>query len=487
MGCVGMNKIIGITGMMATGKTTIAKELIKRNPDFIYIDVDEFRRNKLKDKYYQQEVKEKIKEIPKTLEVTTTILNSYIYKNEDYMKAYKEILYHHLFQYMETFHNKTILLDWALILNDHLENKCDKIIYVKTSLETRQKRMKHSDLSREELTKRWKLQEIKDIRQSNKLLIVENEKTLPVDEINSFIHQMECKFTLPEHGGKAIWEITHQCNYQCSYCIFSCNGKKIPHELTTKECFKVIDQLVENDFKYLKITGGEPFIRKDIIEILQYASTRLRTDISTNASLITKSTVEKLNEIPLKMIHVSLDGTKREHESVRGKNTYQRTMRGLRALKESKNKVRIGTVIHANNENKLEKFIESCNEVVPNEIIFSIMEPMDHQDKNLIKKKSLDTLAKELDLLKQKYQSKLVINYNFKKQPTYVKKCPAGDKFLYINNLGQISPCPWIYEKNKNIVTTNSLKDYTLEELLHEKTIVSFIKGKKEGTCYGKI
>ena len=46
------------------------------------------------------------------------------------------------------------------------------------------------------------------------------------NEINEFLNSMECKFTLPNNEGKAIWEITHQCNYNCSYCIFSCNNKK---------------------------------------------------------------------------------------------------------------------------------------------------------------------------------------------------------------------------------------------------------------------
>ena len=62
---------------------------------------------------------------------------------------------------------------------------------------------------------------------------------------------MECKFTLPNNEGKAIWEITHQCNYNCSYCIFSCNNKKIDGELTTEECYHIIDELVLHNFKHL--------------------------------------------------------------------------------------------------------------------------------------------------------------------------------------------------------------------------------------------
>ena len=73
------------------------------------------------------------------------------------------------------------------------------------------------------------------------------------------------------------------------------------------------------------------------------------------------------------MIHVSLDGNKEEHEAVRGKLTYERTINGLKSLKNSKNKVRIGSVIHAKNENNLENLVKDSINIGANEIIFSIM------------------------------------------------------------------------------------------------------------------
>ena len=54
MGCVGMNKLIGITGGMSSGKTTLCKKLIELNPDYIYIDVDDFRSSVYKNKEYIQ-------------------------------------------------------------------------------------------------------------------------------------------------------------------------------------------------------------------------------------------------------------------------------------------------------------------------------------------------------------------------------------------------------------------------------------------------
>ena len=484
-----MNKLIGITGIMSSGKTTISKEILKSNPNFMYIDVDQFRRSLFSNNNYVNELKKVIIELNQYDFINSSILNMYIYNNDIYMNEYKRILYKYLFEYINQFDNKTILVDWALIINDNLQDKFDKIIYARVSEEERLRRLANSDLSRKEIIRRFKLQEISNIESyiSDKFIIIENEKSFDLNKINSFINGMECKFTLPNNEAKAIWEITHQCNYGCSYCIFSCNNKRIDNELTTEECFHVIDELVSNGFKHLKITGGEPFIRKDIIEILRYASEKLITDVSTNASLITREKVSLLNELKLKMIHVSLDGNKMQHESVRGINTYDRTIKGLEALKESKNRIRIGSVIHFNNQTDLESVVVDSEKLNADEIIFSIMEPVSGQDKSLVKTYSNEELIENIDLIREKHKGKIEINYNFGKQPNFVHTCPAGDKFIYINNLGQVSPCPWVHEVNKSCISESSLRDKSLEAIFKDKNLVKFLNYKSEGKCYGKI
>ena len=476
-----MNRLIGITGGMSSGKTTLAKKLINLNKEYVYVDVDEYRRSLYKNEDYISELKKIIKELKEYKEIDSIILNKYIYTNEEYMKKYKELLYSYLFKYLDSFKDKTILVDWALILNDHLEDKFIKVIYLDISEEERLSRLVNSDLSKEEILKRFELQRI-DLSKYKDILIV---KDIDVNKINDFINSMECKFTLPKNEAKAIWEITHNCNYGCSYCIFSCTKQRVEGELDTEECFHVIDELVKNNFKHLKVTGGEPFIRKDLIDILEYASKFMTVDVSTNASLLSEDIVDRLNKIKLKMIHVSLDGNKEEHESVRGINTYERTIKGLEYLKKSKNKVRIGSVIHKNNQDDLENLVKLSSGLA-NEIIFSIMEPVEGQSKELVKTKDNKDLIKEINKLKNKYKD-IEVNCNFDSQPVFVKRCPGGDKFLYINNMGFVSPCTWVYEKNKNCISKLSLRDHSLEDVLKDKDIAMFTNNKKDGICYGKI
>ena len=97
MGCVGMNRLIGITGGMSSGKTTISEDILKHNPDYIYVDVDIFRRSLYKNASYILELKNVIPELKEYDEINSLILNKYIYSNEEYMEKYKGVLYKYLF------------------------------------------------------------------------------------------------------------------------------------------------------------------------------------------------------------------------------------------------------------------------------------------------------------------------------------------------------------------------------------------------------
>ena len=180
-----------------------------------------------------------------------------------------------------------------------------------------------------------------------------------------------CLFRIPENGGRVLWEITNTCNYHCSYCIFSSETKRYENELTTDEVKKAIKELKENNFTYIKFTGGEPFVRKDMVEILKYASElEFDMDISTNASLVTSEIAQELKNINFPMVHVSLDGNDKDtHEYVRGENTFERTLRGIRHLTNNNIYTRIGTVIYKKNEDKLEEIIKLAIELNANEMI----------------------------------------------------------------------------------------------------------------------
>lgn len=301
-----------------------------------------------------------------------------------------------------------------------------------------------------------------------------------------------CLFRIPENGGRALWEITNTCNYHCSYCIFSSEGKKYENELTTEEVMRTIKELKENNFTYIKFTGGEPFTRNDMIQILKYASELgFDMDISTNASLITEEIAQELKNINFPMVHVSLDGNdKYSHEYVRGENTFEKTLRGIRYLTKNNVYTRIGTVIYKQNEDKLEEIVKLAIELKANEIIFSFMEAVGRLegDETIISKRTIDSVKEEIEKLGIKYREQIQVKYSFTENKICKNQegiCPAINKFIYINNLGQISPCTWVVSENPKYKSELTLKNSTFAEIIKSEPIQKYLKYIQENQIKG--
>lgn len=300
-----------------------------------------------------------------------------------------------------------------------------------------------------------------------------------------------CLFRIPENGGRVLWEITNTCNYHCSYCIFSSESKKYDDELNTEEVMQTIKDLKENNFTYIKFTGGEPFTRKDMTEILKYTSKLgFDMDISTNASLITNEIAKELRNIDFPMVHVSLDGNdKYSHEYVRGENTFERTLRGIRYLTNNNVYTRIGTVIYRKNEDKLEEIVKLAIELKANEIIFSFMEAVGRLDgdETIISKRTISDAKEEIEKLALKYKEHIQVKYSFIENKVHKAEecCPAVNKFLYINNLGQISPCTWVVSKNPEYKSQLTLKNNTFTEIIKSDPIQKYLKYIEENKIKG--
>jgi MoaA/NifB/PqqE/SkfB family radical SAM enzyme len=189
------------------------------------------------------------------------------------------------------------------------------------------------------------------------------------------------------------------------------------------------------------------------------------------------------------MVHVSIDGPDKEvHERARGKNTFAPTIRGAKLLTDAGVYVRVGTVIFKHNEGGLEEMINSVAKLGANEIIFSFMEPVGRlaKDSPLLSSKTPEEIKIELGLLSQKYSPQIKVSYNFDENRPHNGKgiCPAAlKKFLFIDNLGRVSPCSWVAEMLPQY-RFNSLKNSSFREVMNSDQLKSYLDYVKSfGNC----
>jgi radical SAM protein with 4Fe4S-binding SPASM domain len=141
--------------------------------------------------------------------------------------------------------------------------------------------------------------------------------------------------------------LTWRCNIQCQFCYASCtciaesDEESGMEELSTKDIKKVLD-IIRHDAEVpsVSFTGGEPVIRDDLEGLIAYAagSLKMRVNLITNGTLITKKTAKALKKAGLASAQVSIESPDPEvHDQIVGvKNAFQASVNGFLALKEAK-------------------------------------------------------------------------------------------------------------------------------------------------------
>ena len=129
------------------------------------------------------------------------------------------------------------------------------------------------------------------------------------------------------------WELTYACNLSCVHCLSS-SGKRDPRELSTEQCKAIIDELHKMQVFYVNIGGGEPTVRSDFWELVDYATEHhVGVKFSTNGVRITPEVAAKLAASDYVDVQISLDGATAEvNDEVRGPGSFAMAIAALENL-----------------------------------------------------------------------------------------------------------------------------------------------------------
>src|SRR4051794_14721503 len=151
------------------------------------------------------------------------------------------------------------------------------------------------------------------------------------------------------------WELTYACNLACVHCLSS-SGRRDPRELTTAEAKGVIDELERMQVFYVNIGGGEPTVRRDFWELVEYATAHhVGVKFSTNGSRIDAGRAAWLRASDYVDVQISLDGaTAAVNDAVRGAGAYDTALRALSLLAGMG--VKLSVVVTRENAGQLDAF-----------------------------------------------------------------------------------------------------------------------------------
>ena len=154
------------------------------------------------------------------------------------------------------------------------------------------------------------------------------------------------------------WELTYACNLECVHCLSS-SGRRDPRELTTDEAKAVLDELHDLQVFYINIGGGEPMIRRDFFELLEYSIGRgIGVKFSTNGAFIDAEKARRLAAMEYLDIQISLDGTDAvTNDAVRGDGSYDTAIRAMNHLRDAGfGEFKISVVVTRHNVDQLDEF-----------------------------------------------------------------------------------------------------------------------------------
>jgi heme b synthase len=123
-------------------------------------------------------------------------------------------------------------------------------------------------------------------------------------------------------------------------------------ELSTRECYKVMDEIASMSKPIFIMTGGEPLLRPDIFDLARYGSKKgFRMVMATNGTLITEETIEEMKASGIQRISISLDGPNAEtHDTFRKVNgAFEASIRGIRIAKKGGLEFQINTTVTRTN------------------------------------------------------------------------------------------------------------------------------------------
>lgn len=210
------------------------------------------------------------------------------------------------------------------------------------------------------------------------------------------------------------WHLTERCNLTCTHCYQT--GGQIA-ELSLAEICEVLNEITDmleawsgayhlNFSPSLNVTGGEPFLRQDLFEILTEARARdFAIYLLTNGTLVDREKAEVLGRLGIKGVQVSFEGPEQVHDSIRGKGSFNASCRGVTHLLNAGLRVTLNATLSELNATSFKDLVEIARGLGTQRLGFSRLVPSG---------RGLDLVDQALDRtrLKQIYEEIFALTSN---------------------------------------------------------------------------
>jgi radical SAM protein with 4Fe4S-binding SPASM domain len=275
-----------------------------------------------------------------------------------------------------------------------------------------------------------------------------NIPVLKYGDFSLHLHKKSNPNRIPLNGGI---ELTSRCNLRCVHCYINtpASAKEIQkRELSTKEVYNLIDQITDEGCLWLLLTGGEPLLRPDFLDIYSYAKRKgMIITLFTNGTTITPSIAKHLSEQPPFVVEITLYGhTQQTYERVtRVPGSYEKCVQGIELLLDHDVRFKLKTMVMTLNAHEvwdMKKYAEQIGVDFSFDAVLNMrvdggsapgnfrLSPQEVVNFDLADKKRMkEWIELRVPLVGQD------------REPYYLYECGAGLSSFHIDSFGQLSVC----------------------------------------------
>jgi MoaA/NifB/PqqE/SkfB family radical SAM enzyme len=284
--------------------------------------------------------------------------------------------------------------------------------------------------------------------------------------------------------------MTHRCNLKCKFCVFWKRPVDIKKEMTLEDHKKFSSICKMLGVRAVNLAGGEPFVRKDLYEIVRMYSQDHIVIINSNGTLINQDNARLIWEAGVDVMNISIDAFHEDmHDDFRGTGVYQKAMKSIQYLKSARTRkdqrISIQAIYSPQVADQFEDFLVFCDK---EEIEFAC-NPYRPDDEHEIKLEfSTDYSAEHLFELKRKHSSFKISDYTINKTGEFIKdgkvpNCKAGKQFFMIDPYGNIVICE-NYVEDRDVLLNINDTNFSIDRI---KSLLEYAyENNKCEKCYAR-
>lgn len=290
-------------------------------------------------------------------------------------------------------------------------------------------------------------------------------------KIDAVIEKIQKSYIVERKPYKVFMEVTTNCNLKCPHCYVQEDITRTAPFNEKEKIFKLLDEMEQEGIVELNITGGECSLHPDFLEIISYAASKnMLVTVLTNGQMISSlNLVDKMMDIPLRDVRISIYGTEEYHDAFVGvKGAFKRS---VAALKELRRKKGIGTAAYVVTKENYQ-YLEIVKNMLAEDNVAISVSPV------IMPTIYGDQKPTELRLPADKLMTLVEKGY----LPPHGSKCTAGISRYRITPHGDVNPC----EMMRDVVLGNVFEegfDHVIHGEKRKNWIETFVKVLEEHEC----